>query len=352
MADTLSFIPEVIQAHFDESAFLYGEFLAETHSAKPNTAYLNGVTERLNANLEGLLINLEAAWPFCEEALAQDDAGGFFTAAYLAFHSGELDKVKPVVEAGKLQTALLQAVAYGLAWHPWTKSGFWAEKFVAAKQAAIVSIGLFCFNIHKQPAPVTYASLLERTLAANEHAVSLNLLSSIQKNKDPSALSCLRNYTADDLDEVYFQVLKTRVALQDISALSLLKPFVLTDNDYREDAIAICFSALEKQEAKQWVAELKQVPESERWMLLAIAQLNEQSLIPWVVKQMAIPALSRIAGHAFCKLTGFDLRQKGWCLDDESLDAEWLHFEGDEELDWPDVAKIKQAMSDPELFIK
>jgi uncharacterized protein (TIGR02270 family) len=334
-----------VQAHFDEAAFLYSEFLAETYSTQPSPGYLSDIKERLNANLDGLLINADAAWPMCEEALDQDDSGEFFTAAYLAFHSGELDKVRSVVEAGKIQAALLQAIAYGLAWHPWKTSGFWAEKFVAAKQAAIVSIGLFCFNIHKQPAPVSYASLLEKTLAANEHPVSLNLLSFIQKNNDETALTCLKKYTSDDLDEVFFQVLKTRVALQDSTAIALLKPFVLTENENREEAIAMAFSALEKQEAKQWVAELKQAQEPERWMLLAVAELNEQALLPWVIKQMEIPHLSRIAGHVFCRLTGFDLRGQGWTLDDENLDKSWLDFEGDEELDWPDTVKIKQAMN-------
>lgn len=345
MADTLAYIPEVIQAHFDEAAYLYSEFVLETAATIPKAAYLKGVEQRLHANLEGLLINAEAAWPLCEGALEEDDPGAFFVAAYLAFHSAELDKVKPVVEAGKSQSALLQAVSYGLAWHPWNKSGFWAEKFATAKQLAIVSIGLFCFQLHKQPAPVTYASLLEKTLAANEHPVSLNLLSGIQKNQDASALSALRNYQSDELHEVYFQVLKTRAGLQDSSALSLLKHFVLSENDFREQAIAICFSSLEKQEAKQWVAELKQTPDSERWMLLAIAELNEQALLPWVIKQMEFPHLSRIAGQVFCRLTGFDLRRKGWTLNDETLDKQWLDFEGDEELDWPDAVKIKQAMS-------
>jgi len=344
MADTLGYIPEVIQAHFDDAAFLYSEFLLETCSATANTVYLSDVKQRLNANLDGLLINLEAAWPLCEAALSEDDAGAYFIAAYLAFHVGELDKVKPVVEAGSVESSFLQAVADGLAWHPWHKSGFWAEKFMAARQLPIVWIGQFCFNAHQQPAPLSAAHLLEKTLAVNDRAVSLNLLLSIQQNHDQSVLSILQNFHSEAPDELYFQVIKTRTSLEDSTALELLKPFVLTENNNREEAIAIAFSSLEKQEAKQWVAELKQLPESERWMLLAIAELNEQALLPWVIKQMAIPALSRIAGHVFCRLTGFDLRQKGWCLEDEKLDAEWLNLEGDEALDWPDLVKIKQAM--------
>jgi uncharacterized protein (TIGR02270 family) len=345
MADTLAYIPEVIQSHFDDAAFLYSEFLLESTSVKPDNDYLPEVEERLHANLDGLQINIGAAWPLCEEALAQEDAGAFFIAAYLAFHTGELDKVKMVVEVSKSEQAHLQAVGYALAWHPWQKSGFWAEKFIAAKSLPIVWIGHFCFTAHQQTAPVSTSHLLEKTLAENERSVSLNLLSAIHQNHDRSVLSVLQNFHSDDLDELYFQVLKARVALQDSSAIGLLKPFVLTENDNREEAIAIAFSFLEKQEAKQWVAELKQLADSERWMLLAIAELNEQALLPWVIKQMEIPHLSRIAGHVFSRLSSFDLRQKGWILDDEQLDKNWLDFEGDEELDWPDVVKIKQVMS-------
>jgi len=56
---------------------------------------------------------------------------------------------------------------------------------------------------------------------------------------------------------------------------------------------------LKVDEAKQWIVELKNIPDSECYLLLAVGAMNETPLIPRVVKQMETPELSRIAGKVF-----------------------------------------------------
>jgi len=344
MADTQAFIPEVINAHFDEAAYLYSEFQAEVNAPKPDVVYLKGVVSRIDANLDGLAINAVASWPYCEAAIEGDDAGEFFVATYLAFHSADLEKIKPVVDAGQTAPQLLQAVACGLTWHPWSSSSFWATKFIGAKQTAMAAIGLFCFNSYKKPPPIHYSILLTRSLASKK-AVELPLLLSIgRKNSDTSILPILQQNTSDQIDDTQFQILKTRLKLGDFSALAQIKPFVLNDNSHREQALNLAFSQLAQIEAKQWMGELKNTPDSERYLLLAVGAMSEKQLLPWVVKQMEVPALARIAGKVFGELSGQDLRKNAWIVEDDAMDEQWLALDGDEELDWPDVEKIKQAM--------
>jgi hypothetical protein len=59
---------------------------------------------------------------------------------------------------------------------------------------------------------------------------------------------------------------------------------------------------------------------------------------------MEVPALARIAGKVFSQLSEQNLRKNEWIITDDSMDEQWLALEGDEELDWPNVAIIKQAM--------
>jgi len=345
MADILAFIPEVINAHFEEAAFLYSEFQAETNASEPNTAYLENVISRIDANLDGLAINAAATCEYCNSAIENEDAGEFFVASYLAFLSGELDKIKPVVEAAQATPYLLQAVASGLAWHPWGRCGFWATKFIAAKQTAMAAIGLYCFNTHKKTVPIKYIDLLARSLSVKASNELPLLLAIGCKNSDTSIVPVLQQNTPEALEPVTFQILQARLKLGDASALSALKPFVLNENDDREAAISLAFSQLEKAQAKQWVAELKSTPQAERFLLLAVAAMHETPLIPWVLKQMEVPELSRIAGKVFSQLSGYDLKQKGWIVENESMDEKWLALEGDEDLDWPDAAKIKQTLN-------
>jgi|GEM_PF-6722222 len=345
MADVQTFIPEVINAHFDEAAYLYSEFQAEVKAPELNASYLNGVVARIDANLEGLTINAAAASEHCDSAIEGEDAGEFFVAAYLAFQAGDLEKIKPLAEAAQAHAPLLEAVACGLAWHPWALCGFWAAKFISAKQTAMAAVGLFCFNTHKKPLPIRFDDLLIRSLS-EKNATELPLLLSIaRKNNDATILPILQQKNAtSEPENTQFEMLATRLKLGDANALPLLKPFVLAENDQREPALQLAFSHLKIDEAKQWMGELKNTPDAERYLLLAVGAMNEKTLLPWVVKQMEIPELARIAGQVFCVLTGQDLRKNDWVITDDAMDEQWLALEGDEDLDWPDVAKIQQAM--------
>ena len=345
MADVQTFIPEVIHAHFDEAAYLYSEFQTEVKASEPDAVYLKGVIVRINANLEGLTINAAAAVEHCDTALEGEDAGEFFVASYFAFQASDLEKIKLLAEAAQVHTPLLEAVACGLAWHPWALCGFWAAKFISAKQTAMAAVGLFCFNTHKKSLPIRFDDLLIRSLSEKKPTELPLLLSIARKNNDVTILPILQQQNVSEvLDDTQFQQLKTRLKLGDQSALGRLKAFVLSENDHREQALELAFSQLQESEAKQWMGELKNTPNAERYLLLAVGAMNEKPLLPWVVKQMEVPELSRIAGKVFSQLSEQSLRKNEWIITDDSMDEQWLAFEGDEDLDWPDVAKIKQAM--------
>lgn len=345
MADVQAYIPEVISAHFDEAMYLYSEYQIEINASELDTAYLNSVTNRIDANLDGLKVNAIPAWAHCEEAMDSGDDGAIFVAAYLAFHLGDLEKIKLVANAGQSESNLLNAVAFGLAWHPWLTSGFWATKFTSAKQTTMAAIGLFCFYQHDKASPIHYESLLKRSLD-NDAQVELPLLLSLgRQRQDLAILPLLQQNSTTDFTFVQFDMLRTRLGLGDASALIDIKQYVLNDNDYREPALDLAFPRLTPDEAKQWMGELKNIPGSERYLVLAVGAMNEVSLTPWIVKQMAVPELARISGKVFSRLTGADLRKKGWVVSDDSMDEQWLSLEGDEELDWPDVAQIKKAMN-------
>ncbi|MFT5717157.1 MAG: hypothetical protein ACI9T7_001343 [Oleiphilaceae bacterium] len=344
MSEIQSFIPEVINAHFDEAAYLYSEFQTERNKTEPDVDYLQNVMARINANLDGLAINASAAEVFCEEAITSGDAGEVFVASFLAFKDGDLEKIKPVADASQAEPELLEALAYALTWHPWSLSSFWATKFIGAKQITMASVGLFCFNSNKKSPPLSLNDLLARSLVDKNLSVIPLLLDIAIKNKDLSVLPALQQYCSEEQDTTLFQVLKARLKLGDASAVIELKLFVVTENTNREEVLNLVFPQLDKTEAKQWISELNSIPGSERFILLAVGVIQEKPLLPWVIKQMEKTELARVAGKVFSQLTGINLKERNWLLNEEAMDQKWLEIEGDEELEWPDVAKIQQAM--------
>lgn len=345
MSKVQSYIPEVLDVHFDEAVFLYGEFVAETSGMDaPDSTYLDRVIGRLNANLSGLALNEKIAWRYCDNALDSDDAGEFFVASYLAFLSGELEKIKPLADAACSSAELLKATSDALAWHPWSLSGFWATKFVSAKKIELAAVGFNCFAQHQQTAPLELVLLVQRALIERHLGAMLLLLDFAVKQSDTSVLPALQSFPFEEVNALTYHVLINRLRLGDLSALNDFKAFVLAENEFREAVITFALPLLGKEEAKKWIAEIKATPNSERWVLLGVGAMKEKVLLPWVIKQMENVSLSRIAGKVFSQLTGIDLKEKKWLLSDDSIDQKWMELEGDEELDWPDVHKIKQAM--------
>lgn len=345
MSKVQSYIPDVLDAHFDEAVFLYGEFVAETSAMNtPDSVYLDRVIGRLKANLHGLALNETIAWTYCDTAVDSDDPGEFFVASFLAFLSGDLEKIKPLADAAHSSAELLKATSDALAWHPWSLSSFWATKFVSAKKIELAAAGFNCFAQHQQTAPLELVSLVQRALSERHLGATLLLLDLAVKHTDTSVVPALQSFPVEAVNALTFHVLSVRLRLGDHSALDDLKAFVLAENEFREAVITLALPLLDKIEAKKWVAEIKATPNSERWVLLSIGAMKEKVLLPWVIKQMESVALSRIAGKVFTQLTGIDLKEKQWLLNDDSIDQKWMELEGDEELDWPDVHKIKQAM--------
>ena len=84
-------IPIIIEQHAEEAAFLW--LLRDSAVIEPpylltDVAQLDDRTE---ANIDGLRIAGDEGWEICKETLAWDEAGDIFTAAVIAFESGNDD---------------------------------------------------------------------------------------------------------------------------------------------------------------------------------------------------------------------------------------------------------------------
>jgi uncharacterized protein (TIGR02270 family) len=65
-----------------------------------------------------------------------------------------------------------------------------------------------------------------------------------------------------------------------------------------------------------WQKALAQSPSSLRLAIIGVGVIGDPILIPWLIEQMAIPALARVAGEAFTMITGVDIAY-------EDLEGEW-----------------------------
>ena len=99
---TVPVIDEVVRQHAEMAAFLWAQRHELTRADPVNHNAVRDVERRLEANLDGLRLAGEAAWPF---ALMQfedtPEKGELFLLSLLAIEGADADRIARVVEFGR-----------------------------------------------------------------------------------------------------------------------------------------------------------------------------------------------------------------------------------------------------------
>jgi len=104
--------------------------------------------------------------------------------------------------------------------------------------------------------------------------------------------------------------------LGDTQALSVLRSVAQIALPYREEAIEMALRRMDLPSAHSWQRELAQRLDSIRLAVIGTGVTGDPVSAPWLMEQMRIPALARVAGEAFSMITGVDIAH-------EDLEGEW-----------------------------
>jgi uncharacterized protein (TIGR02270 family) len=137
--------------------------------------------------------------------------------------------------------------------------------------------------------------------------------------------------------------------LGDLGALSTLQAIAVSGAVYREEAAKMALRRMDLGAAHDWRQTLAQEHETMRLAVIGTGMISDPVSIPWLIEQMAIPELARVAGEAFTMITGVDIAY-------ENLEGEWpegfeagptenptdenVDMDRDEDLPWPNPAAI------------
>ena len=141
------------------------------------------------------------------------------------------------------------------------------------------------------------------------------------------------------------------VLLGDTASIPLLQMIATQGKPSSQDAMELFTRRMSSSQTKAWQQELAGKAETRRLAVQVSGLIGDPLSIPWLIDQMSVPALARVAGESCAILTGADLvndmlegkKPEGFeAGPTENPEDENVEMDPDENLPWPDSALIQK----------
>lgn len=338
----------MIEQHAEDAAFLCQ--LRNHAVAYPHytLADLRELDERLDANLDGLLAAGNQGWRACAEQFEMfPEAPEFFPLVVLAVESRDAERIAFVVEALAAQPELVPGMTAALAWLDWERTAPLLAVLSARTEPPARCAWIAAHAEHgRDPGAALFATLHHEDLILRARA-----LRAVGELGRKDCIAELRiEYTNPD-ETCRYSAAWSGALVGDAAATKVLVACAESAGAFAEPATAMAARRLPAAEATSWLHRLGARPENTRAALTGAAASGDPATMQWILGRMPHLEHARLAGEAFCWITGVDLQRDelesvlpdGFASgpnDDE--EDENVAMDPDEHLAWPHARRIEQ----------
>jgi uncharacterized protein (TIGR02270 family) len=140
------------------------------------------------------------------------------------------------------------------------------------------------------------------------------------------------------------------VLLGDTASIPFLQVIATQGKPFSQHAMELVSRRISFPQAKAWQQELVGKMEARRLAVQVSSLIGDPCSIPWLIDQMSMPELGRVAGESFATLAGADIvndllegkKPEGFeAGPTENPEDENVEMDPDENLPWPDPKLIK-----------
>lgn len=338
-------IPAIVQQHADDVAMLAGNRLELVECRHVKLDRLARFDRRLAANLHGVRLAGGAGRTLCDTALTTPSPGAVFAVAVSALEDHDELRLARVIafsqavqEAGVgllaafswVERSRLQGVVAALLADP---DGFRRALGLGACAAHGVDPGIAAQRWFQDPDPCVRA----RSLRAAGELGRRELVS-----------SCAAAIADEDSD-VQFWAAWSAVLLGDrLGALNGLIERGLSGSSHGLRSMRLALQALGLGAAHEVLQQIAQ-DQRPRWVVEGSGIAGDPAYVPWLINQMDVPDMARLAGEAFTLITGMNLGAEA--LDGpapqnyesgptDDPDDPNVDLHADDGLPWPDRERV------------
>ena len=215
---------DIYEEYADNASFLW--VLRNRQLTQPQVLAQNiaDLDNRINANLQGLLLSPDDAWSLLEEASQFEQGGEAFAMAVIGFQSGDPGKIQRATEFGLLNPDTCRGLVSALAWlpgpiiHPWLKQ-FFTSKNLDHKYLAVAACSL------RWEDPAQYLSqIISREDCRADSRLYARCLRSIGEFKRRDLAGELILALGHQDPDVFFWALWSSLLLGNLAVAEQLKP--------------------------------------------------------------------------------------------------------------------------------
>jgi uncharacterized protein (TIGR02270 family) len=346
-------IPEVVSQHAEEAAFLWLLRDAAVHAPHYSLLDLARLDGRVEAHLDGLRVAGDAVWDMCRKALEEgDDAGEVFAAAVMAFESGDEARIQEVVATGTTSLERSRGLASALGWLEHEQAANYLHKFLGAESSALRRVALAGSAVHRR----TPTRALEAALSEDEPFLRARALKAVgEQGSEQYHLAVRRSLKAEDEACRFWAAWSAAILVPDEDALAALRAIAESGSPFAERAVQIAARRMELHRVKTWQGKLAENPNQARLAVIAAGAVGDPEAVAWLIEQMKVLPLARVAGEAFSMITGVHIsydnleaeKPEGFeAGPTENPEDENVAVDLDLDLYWPDARLVEKWWGD------
>jgi uncharacterized protein (TIGR02270 family) len=340
---------DIYEQYVDEASFLWLMHTIAVDQPHYTINDLSNIERRIEAQLSGLMTNIEMSWPICEQALELESGGEVFTAAILAFRSHDQSRIQKVVDAGTVSDDCFKGLVYALAWLPGNLVHDWIKRFFTSKDINHKYLAVqVCKSRSENP-----SDYLRKIFQREDCLQHIKLYSSSLQItgalKRYDLIDHVNKAIENEDETVKFWAIWAAILLGDKQQVYKLEPYVFNSGELQKEAIQIAFRVLSVSDSRKWVSELIKNPEQLRNIIIITGVIGDPHAIDWLLLRMQENQFARVAAETFSMITGIDLvtmqmtQQAPEHIDtlpNEDPDDENVKMHDDENLPWPNAGII------------
>ena len=341
-------IPEIVDQHAEEAAFLW--HLRDVATASPHYR-LRDLIEldlRVEAHADGLRVAGDFGWTV---AFANASKGGppeAFAATLAAVAAPSGPGLGSLLDLARKKPRRLAGIAAALGWMPYVDAERQICGLLKSGDPVEIATGLLACGLHRR----NPGQVLESAWFANDEIVRLAAYEAA------GHLGVATGYPLDDMksEPRHLRLAAARLAavqFQDSDSLSVLRAEAsLGDSAESREALTIAARALSLSAVRTWWEDLCAKPDIRTAVKVAGAS-GDPYYLDWLANLLSDKTLARVAGEAIQAIAGMDLyappfrvpapRAEPQKPSDDPQDQD-ISVDEDRDLPWPNAMAITKHL--------